>query len=111
MSKHSNNKLLMYAVLAFSIPACGTQAADVTASSAQTANPYVRVSFERACDGNNKVLVLENRHDFKTIAVTLRWNAWQGETLTQEVFAMPKTATEIGCAATADILKAAFMDF
>ena len=110
MSKRSSNELL-YGVLAFVIPACGTQAADVTASSAQTEKPYIGVSFERACDGNNKVLVLENRHDFKTIAVTIRWNAWKGETLIQEVFAMPKTATEIGCAATAEILKAAFTDF
>jgi hypothetical protein len=110
MSKRSSHELL-YGVLVFAIPAWGTQAADVTASSAQTANQYVKVSFERACDDNNKVVVLENRHDFKTIAVTVRWNAWKGETLTQEIFAMPKTATEIGCAATGEILKAAFTDF
>jgi hypothetical protein len=110
MSKRSNNELL-YGVLVFAIPACGTQAADVTASSAQTEETYVEVSFERACDDNNKVLVLKNWHDFKTIAVTIRWNAWKGETLTREVFAMPKTATEIGCAAAGEILKAAFTDF
>jgi hypothetical protein len=110
MSKRSSHELL-YGVLLFVIPAYGMQAADVTASDAQTANPYVRVSFERPCDDNNKVMVLENWHDFKTIAVTLRWNAWKGETLTREVFAMPKTAIEIGCAARGEILKAAFMDF
>lgn len=110
MSKRLNNEFL-YGVLAFAIPAFGTQAADVTESSVQTAKAYVEVSFERACDNNNKVLVLKNWHDFKTIAVTLRWNAWQGETLTREVFAMPKTATEIGCAAAGEIVKVVFMDF
>src|SRR5690348_2821077 len=110
MSKRSNNQFL-YGILAFAIPACGTQAADTATSSAQTEKTYVEVSFERACDNNNKVLVLKNWHEFKTIAVTIRWNAWQGETLTQELFALPKTATEIGCAASGEIVKAAFMDF
>jgi hypothetical protein len=98
-------------MLALSIPAFGTHAADVAASSARTAREYVEVSWEHACDGNNKLLVLENHHDFKTIAVTIRWSAWKGETLTQDVFAQPKTATEIGCAAQGEILKAAFTDF
>ena len=110
MSKRSNNELL-YGALIFVLPACGAQAADVTTNSAQTAKSYVEMRFERACDNNNKVLVLENWHDFKTIAVTLRWNAWRGEMLTQQVFALPKTATEIGCAASGEILKAAFTDF
>lgn len=110
MSKRSNHELL-YGVLVFAIPACGTQAADVTASSAQTEKAYVEVSFERACDDNNKVLVLKNWHDFKTIAVTLRWNAWKGETLTRQVYAMPKTATEIGCAAAGEIVEAVFQEF
>lgn len=110
MSKRSSNDVL-YGVLAFVIPACGTHAAGDAASSAQTAIKYVEMSFENACDVNNKLMVLENRHDFKTIAVTIRWSAWKGETLTQEVFAMPKTATEIGCAATGEILRAAFTDF
>jgi hypothetical protein len=110
MSKCSSHELL-YGVLLFAIPACGTLAADVTASSAQTADTYVKVTFERACDENNKVLVLENRHAFKTIAVTIRWNAWKGEILTQEMFALPMTATEVGCAATGEILKTSFTDF
>lgn len=110
MSKRSGSDLL-YGVLAFAIPACGTQAAEVTTNDEQTPTEYVEMTWDQACDGNNRLLVVENRHDFKTIAVTLRWNAWKGETLTQEVFAMPKTATEIGCAATAEILKAAFTDF
>ena len=110
MSKRPSNDLL-YGVLAFAIPACSTQAADNAVSSAQTAAAYVEVSFEHACDDNNKLLLLENRHDFKTIVVTIRWSAWKGETLTQDVFAMPKTATEIGCAAKGEVLRAAFTDF
>jgi hypothetical protein len=109
MSKRSRNDLLCGA-LAFAMLACSTHAAD-TASSAQPATEYVDVSFEHACDQNNKLLVLENRHDFKTIAVTIRWSAWKGETLTQEVFAMPQTATEIGCAVQAEVLRAAFTAF
>lgn len=110
MSKRSSN-VFLYGVLAFSMGAYSTQAADDAASSAQTATAYVEMSFERACDVNNRLLVLENRHDFKTIVVTIRWSAWQGETLTQDVFAMPKTATELGCAVTGEILRAAFTTF
>lgn len=110
MSKRSSNGLL-YGILVSAIPACGTQAAGDAAGSTQTATQYVEMTFERACDDNNKLMVLENRHDFKTIAVTIRWRAWKGETLTQDVFAMPKTATEIGCALEGEILRAAFTDF
>lgn len=110
MSRRSSNDLV-YGVLAFAIPACSMHAAVGAASSAQAAREYIEVSWDHACDGNNKLLVVENRHDFKTIAVTIRWNAWKGETLTQDVFAMPKTATEIGCAATGEILRAAFTEF
>ena len=110
MSKRSSNAFL-YGVLALSTGAYSTHAADDTASSAPTATEYVEMSFERACDVNNKLLVLENRHDFKTIVVTIRWSAWKGVTLTQDVFAMPKTATELGCAVTGEILQAAFTAF
>lgn len=106
MSKRSSN-YFSYGVLAFSMCAYSTHAAD----EAQPATEYVEMSFERACDVNNKLLVLENRHGFKTIVVTIRWSAWQGDTLTQDVFAMPKTATELGCAVTGEIVQAAFTAF
>lgn len=110
MRKRSSNDFL-YGVLVFFIGAYSTHAADDAASSAQTATEYVDVSFERDCDVNNKLLVLSNRHDFKTIVVTIRWSAWKGETLTQDVFATPRTVTELGCAATGEILRAAFTAF
>lgn len=110
MSKRSSTALL-YGVLALSSCAYSTHAADDAASSAHTATEYVEMAFERACDVNNKLLVLENRHDYKTIIVTIRWSAWQGETLTQDVFAPPKTATDLGCAVTGEILHASFTDF
>lgn len=110
MKKRPSTGVLLR-VLACSIFACSVHADDRSADATPTATQYVEVNFEDTCDDNNKLLVLANRHEYKTIAVMLRWNAWKGETLTKEFFAIPNSITEIGCATSGEILQANFTNF
>lgn len=95
-------------LLASFILALGTKAADLPAEGAAA---YISLKFEGACDPQNKRLSLANRHTFKTIAATVRWSAAGGKELTGTFLPGPSSEEEIGCAADAVIVDAAFVDF
>jgi hypothetical protein len=72
---------------------------------------FVSLKFEGACDAKNNHLWLNNKHTFKTVAVTVRWRADGGKDLTEQFFPTPNSEREIGCAADAEIIDAKFADF
>jgi hypothetical protein len=72
---------------------------------------YVELKFESSCDEINRRLILGNRHPFRTATITVRWRAEGGKDLTDQFFRSPDSESEIGCAVTAAILEAAFVDF
>lgn len=82
-------------------------------SAAEDAPPasFVTIKFEGACDDQNNRLWLSNTHTFKTISVKMRWRAAGGKDLEETFFPQPNSVREIGCAAEAEILEAAFADF
>ena len=72
---------------------------------------FVELSYGAACDATNNRLVLKNVHTFKTIAATVRWRAAGGKLLQEQFFPAPSATIEIGCAAEAEVVEAAFADF
>jgi hypothetical protein len=83
----------------------------VEAAEEASANTYVTLKLEGACDAQNTRLWLVNSHTFKTIATTVRWKAAGGKDLREEFFPGPNSVREIGCAAEGEILNARFADF
>ncbi len=75
------------------------------------AEHFVSLRMQGACDDKNQRLWLVNAHTFKTVAITVRWRADGGKDLTQEFFPGPGSEREIGCAAEAQVVRAAFAAF
>jgi len=72
---------------------------------------FVSIRLEGRCDDANRRLWLTNAHTYKSIATTVRWRAEGGKDLTEQFFPGPRSLREIGCAAEAQILDAAFAEF
>lgn len=72
---------------------------------------FVSIRLEGRCDDTNRRLWLTNTHTYKSIATTVRWRAEGGKDLTERFFPGPDSLREIGCAAEAQILDAAFAEF
>lgn len=72
---------------------------------------FVSLKLEGNCDAQNSRLWLTNTHTFKTVATTVRWRAAGGKDLVEQFFPAPNTIREIGCAAEAEIIDAAFAAF
>jgi hypothetical protein len=66
--------------------------------------------LEGACDPKNSRLYVESKHATRTIVATLRWNLAGSKRVASDQFQVgPNTRVEIGCAAQADIVSAAFV--
>lgn len=100
-------------LIAAVIASCGALSVISASSAAEDAPPasFVAFKFEGACDDQNNRLWLSNTHTFKTISVKMRWRAAGGKDLEETFFPQPNSVREIGCAAEAEILEAAFADF
>ena len=69
----------------------------------------VELRLEGQCDAKNSRLWLVNNHGSKPIIATLRWNlAGSKRVITEQFQVVPGGKLEIGCAAQADIVVAAF---
>jgi hypothetical protein len=77
----------------------------------ENAAAYVSLKFEGTCDSDNKRLYLANRHTYKSIETTIRWIAVGGKALMETFSPEPTSEMEIGCAANATIIEAAFAEF
>ena len=97
------------AVLVLTILGAGP--ADIHAADEPAAASFVSLKFEGACDDENNRLWLSNTHTFKTISTTVRWRAAGGKDLVDQFFPAPNSVREIGCAADAEVVEAAFANF
>jgi hypothetical protein len=69
----------------------------------------VELRLEGQCDPKNSRLWLVNSHGSKAIIATLRWNlSGSKRVITEQFQVAPGGKLEIGCAAQADIVVAAF---
>jgi hypothetical protein len=103
-SKLRVTALLVGAVLSSVAGACWGQEEEQPAS-------FAMLSYATACDSQNKRLVLENTHTYKTLHVTVRWRAAGGKDLQDQFFPAPSSKVEIGCAADAQIVDVKFAEF
>jgi len=70
----------------------------------------VELKLEGACDTNNKRLWLHNNHPTRAIMATLRWNLFGSKRIITDQFRVVAAGRlEIGCAAQADVVVAAFI--
>lgn len=99
------------AILLCALATISTGLGPVSAAEEAPALSFVATRFAEPCDGKNSRLWLENKHTYKTIVATLRWNAAGGKVLTEQFFPPPGSAREIGCAAEAEVIEAKFAEF
>ena len=76
----------------------------------EDASKSVELRLEGDCDPKNKRLWLLNNHATRSIIATLRWNlAGSKRIITDQFQVTPSSKREIGCAAQADVVVAAFV--
>lgn len=76
----------------------------------EDATKSVELRLEGECDPKNSRLWLLNNHPTRSIIATLRWNlAGSKRIITDQFQVTPGSRREIGCAAQADIVVAAFV--
>ena len=75
----------------------------------EDATKSVELRLEGECDPKNSRLWLLNNHPTRSIIATLRWNlAGSKRIITDQFQVNPASKREIGCAAQADVVVAAF---
>ena len=98
--------LLLVATLAFAalcMTAVNAQGAE------EDAGKSVELRLEGACDPKNSKLYIVNNHASRSVIVTVRWNLSGSKRIITEQFQLaPVAKLQVGCAAQADIVVAAF---
>ena len=83
--------------------------APVVFSAEEEAAKNLTLILEGACDPKNSRLYVESKHATRTIIATLRWNLSGSKRIATDQFQVgPNSRVEIGCAAQADIVSAAY---
>ena len=77
----------------------------------EDASKNVELRLDGECDPKNSRLWLLNNHPTRSIIATLRWNlAGSKRIITDQFQVAPASKREIGCAAQADVVVAAFVE-
>ncbi len=65
--------------------------------------------LEGSCDAKNSRLFVSNKHATKSVVATVRWNLSGSKRIATDQFQVgPGARVEVGCAAQADIVTAAY---
>jgi hypothetical protein len=96
--------------LAVAVLACGVLADPCRADEPAAADlvlPYV----DKQCDDANQSWMIENRHTYLSIQVTIQWHPVGGKQSEETVVLSPKERRPVGCAPTVQIVSAQLMEF
>ena len=97
--------------LAVVLLACGALPAGLCRAEEAVAADFVVPYVDKQCDNVNQSWMIENRHTYQSIQVTLQWHPIGGMQKQETLVLSPKERRPVGCAPTVNVVSVALMQF
>jgi hypothetical protein len=97
--------------LAVALLACGVMPAGLCRAEEPAAADLVHSYVDKQCDAANQSWMIENRHTYLSLQVTIQWHPVGGKQSEETVVLSPQERRPVGCAPAVQIVSVQLMEF